>query len=62
METRNKISKEDVIDVATSIGKVLTDEEIQDIVENYPWMQEQDPTGTWNLVVEDMIYFLILHR
>lgn len=62
METRNKISKEDVVDIATSIGKVLTDEEIQDIVENYWWNQEEDPTATWNLVVEDMIYFIILHR
>lgn len=62
METKNKISKEDVVDIATSIGKVLTDEEIQDIVESYWWNQEEDPTATWNLVVEDMIYFIILHR
>jgi hypothetical protein len=40
----------------------LTDDEIEDIGENYPWMQEMDPTGTWDLVVDDMINFILLHR
>ncbi len=62
MEIGNKIAKEDVVSVATSIGVTLTDDEIEDIVENYPWMQEMDPTGTWDLVVDDMINFILLHR
>ena len=57
-----EITKQDIIDVATSIHKELTEEEIQDILENYWWNQKEDPTATWNLVVEDMIYFVILHR
>lgn len=62
MEIGNKIAKEDVVSVATSIGVTLTDDEIEDIVENYPYMQEMDPTGTWDLVVDDMINFILLHR
>jgi len=62
MEIGNKIAKEDVVSVATSIGVILTDDEIEDIVINYPWMQEMDPTATWDLVVDDMINFILLHR
>lgn len=62
MEIGNKITKEDVVSVATSIGVTLTDDEIEGIVENYPYMQEMDPTGTWDLVVDDMINFILLHR
>ncbi len=62
MEIGNKIAKEDVVSVATSIGVTLTDDEIEGIVENYPYMQEMDPTGTWDLVVDDMINFILLHR
>ena len=62
MEIGNKITKEDVVSVATSIGVTLTDDEIEDIVENYPWMQEMDPTGTWDLVVDNMINFILLFR
>lgn len=62
MEIGNKITKEDVVSVATSIGVTLTNEEIEGIVENYPYMQEMDPTATWDLVVDDMINFILLHR
>ena len=57
-----EVTRQDVIDVATSIGKVLTDEEVQDITDNYWWNQAEDPTATWDLVVENMVYFVILHR
>lgn len=55
----NTINEEDVIQVANSIHKTLTPEQIQEVIKMYPYDQEQDPTGNWHLVVENCIYQVI---
>jgi hypothetical protein len=49
------INKTDVISIATAINKTLTNEQIEKVLELYPSEQENDPTGTWNLVIEHCI-------
>lgn len=50
------ISKEDILDVAKRIGIELTNTEVEWIRLCYDDAQRQDPSGTWDLVVEDLIY------
>ena len=52
MSKENKISKEDVLEVANQLGFEPTEEEIVEVIKMYPSEQDADPTGTWNLVVE----------
>ncbi len=54
----NRISKEDVINVGSSINKELTEKEINWVLENYISYQNDEPESTWNLIVERMIYDL----
>jgi hypothetical protein len=61
METP-KITPEDVKNVAQSIKQEVTDEEIQFIIDEYPGEEENDPTGTWDLIVENIIYRVIDDR
>jgi hypothetical protein len=49
------ISKADIFDIATSVGITLTDVEIDWVLLSYEDAQRQDPSGTWDLVVEDLI-------
>ncbi len=60
--TTPAITKEDVVQVATSIKQVLTEQEITEAIERYPFEQEEDPSGTWNLVIEKIVYDLISDR
>ncbi len=55
MEIAN-IIEEDVVFVAQSIGKELTSDEIELILKIYPDAQIDDPTSTWDLVIENIIY------
>jgi hypothetical protein len=57
-----KVTKEDVINVANSIGITLTEAEINWAILCYEDAQRQDPSGTWNLVVEDLIYQAVEFR
>lgn len=50
------ITKEDIKAVAKSINVELTDNEIEWALLCYEDAQRQDPSGTWNLVVEDLIH------
>jgi len=50
------ITKEDIKDVAKSINVELTDNEIKWILSLYDEAQREDPSGTWNLVVENLVY------
>ena len=52
------ISKEDVNRVADDIGVSLTDVDVSVILENYEIEQMADTTGTWDLIVENLIYRL----
>lgn len=54
------IEREDITRVAESIGKKLTDEQVDQIIEEYPAWAEQDPTATWNLIIEDLVYFVTM--
>jgi len=51
-----RVDREDVIEVAKGINQTLTDVEIEWVRLCYEDAQRQDPTGTWNLIVEDLIY------
>lgn len=51
------LKKEDVLQIAKSINmKTPSDDVIQEIINEYPGEQAQDPTATWNLVVENQLY------
>jgi len=55
MET-NTIDEADVKQVADSLKLKVTATQIQEVIEMYPFEQEQDPTGNWSEVVEHCIY------
>ena len=52
------ITKIDVINVANSINKKVTDTEINWILANYNDYENEDPESNWNLIVENMLYNL----
>lgn len=52
------LSLEDITSVAGEIGKLLSEEDTLEILAKYPEAQEQDPSATWNLVVEQLIHEL----
>lgn len=52
--TVTKVTKEDIIEVAKSLGITLTETELNWVLLCYEDAQRQDPSGTWNLVVEDL--------
>ena len=50
------ITKEDVIRVAKDIQISPTDKIVEKIIEEYPDWEISDPTSTWDLIVENMLY------
>lgn len=56
------LQKGDVENVANSIGQKLTDDEIQECLDRYPSEQRDDPTATWNLVMENIVYSVVNNR
>lgn len=56
------ITKEDVKDIARSINVELTETELLWIRACYKGEQNNDPTATWDLVVETLIYECIEMR
>lgn len=57
MTLNTKISKEDVLQVIKQLNmKTPSDDVIQEIINEYPAEQKQDPSATWNLVVENQLY------
>jgi hypothetical protein len=50
------ISSNDVRKVASDLNVKLTEVQVQQILTEYPDAQEQDPSGTWDLVVENLIF------
>ena len=55
----NILTPEDVKAVAKSLKMELSDDQITKVMELYPSDQDQDPTATWDLVVENCIYQVI---
>jgi hypothetical protein len=56
MKTETWIDKSDVIRIAESIGVVLSLKKIKQIIEEHDDECDNDPTGTWDLVVENQIH------
>jgi hypothetical protein len=50
------ITRLDVLQVAKSISIDLTESDIDEVLTQYPSEQDNDPTATWNLVIENCIY------
>lgn len=55
----SNIDREDVIEVATRLLIPLTEEQINKVLHVYPHEEECDPTGTWDLIVENCIYQVV---
>lgn len=53
------IEKEDVFQVANSIGQNLTEEQIQEVISLYESEEDEDPSATWDLIVEKIIYDIL---
>ena len=52
----NLIQKEDVLQVSKRLDIKVNEKIISWVLENYESFQNDDPTSTWNLVVESMLY------
>lgn len=50
------ITTADVIAVASQLNFNPTLKQMNEVVESYPSAQEEDPSATWNLVVENILY------
>ena len=55
-EATDTCTKEDVLKVSKHLGKTLTDEEINKVISAYPGEARQDPSGYWELWIENLIY------
>jgi len=53
------IEKIDVEHVAHSLNKKLTEKQINEVLEMYPAEQDNDPTTSWDLVIENCIYQIL---
>jgi hypothetical protein len=61
MKTK-EITIEDVEQVAKDLNLTITEKEGETVLELYDSASEDDPSGTWDLVVEMLIYQLISMR
>jgi hypothetical protein len=52
----NSITKEDIINVGKALDITTTDEQIDYILENYDIEEASDPTATFDLIIENLIY------
>ena len=50
------INKTDILKLANELNIKVNDEIIQQIIEDYPSAQVQDPTGMWYQVIEQLLY------
>ena len=55
-EEPNFLHINDVLDVAKRLGVSLTVAQFTEVIKMYPFEEENDPTGTWDLIVENCIY------
>ena len=53
---KNQIQKEDVLQVANDLNIKVNENIILWVIMNYGEYQDDDPSATWNLVVEQMLY------
>jgi hypothetical protein len=52
----NLIQKEDVLQVSKRLDIKVNEKIISWVLDNYESFEDNDPTATWNLVVEQMLY------
>jgi len=55
-EPTQEISVEDVVKVAMDLGMNPSIAEINEVLKYYDSEVDQDPTATWNLIVENLLY------
>lgn len=53
------ITADDIKSVAKDIDVKITKKHIAQILKEYPEAQKEDPTGTWDLVIENQIYNML---
>lgn len=53
-----EITAEDVIEVANRINITITNEQVTQVLEMYDNEASNDPTATWDLIVDNCIYKL----
>lgn len=56
MRKQCSITKEDILQLASSLNISLNDSEVQQVMDIFPSEQESDPTGTWDLIAEHCIH------
>ena len=56
------ITNEDVIQISNDLGFNPSLEQIKQAVEMYPSAVEQDPTGNWSEIVEQILYDLNVEK
>jgi hypothetical protein len=54
--SKNSIQKEDVLQVSKRLDIKVNEKIISWVLDNYESFEDNDPTATWNLVVEQMLY------
>jgi hypothetical protein len=52
------ITRADVQEMAKTFLPEITDSQLEWVILSYEDAQRQDPTATWNLIVEDLLYQL----
>ena len=55
----SNIDRDDILYVAESLNISLTDEQLNQVLHLYPHEEECDPTGSWELIVENCIYQIV---
>lgn len=55
----SNIDREDVLYIAEGLKINLTEEQVSQVMHLYPHEEECDPTGTWELIVENCIYQVV---
>ena len=55
MKKTKQICREDVLSVAQTLGQELEEAQIDIVLENFDAEADNDPTATWDLVVENII-------
>lgn len=55
----SNIDRDDILYVAEELKIFLTEEQVSQVMHLYPHEEECDPTGTWELIVENCIYQVV---
>ncbi len=58
----NNITREDILNFASTLRVNLTNNELNQVIELYPSEERNDKTATWDLIVEQCIYTLFKNK